>query len=300
MKEVFIVKRRKKYKAGDIVMDTIIVLILLFVLVTTFYPMWYVFVASLSNGTEIAKHPGIMLWPKQIGTQAYQMVAAHPLILNSSKNTLTILAMALPINMVMTILCGYFMSCTNMFWKKLIVALIMFTMFFNGGLIPGFLNVKSLGLYNTFWAVVLPGALSVYNAIICKTAMEAIPDSLKESAYIDGANDFKMLFKIIIPLMKPTLAVLALYYGVGTWNDWFNASIYLKDNSMLPIQNILRAVLLENSAALNSNAAGDNYSQYAESIKYAAIIVSTVPILCVYPFLQKYFTKGVMIGAVKG
>ena len=174
-------------------------------------------------------------------------------------------------------------------------------MFFSGGMIPAYLNVRDLGLYNTLWSLILPGAMSVYNAIICRTAIEAIPDSLEESAFIDGANDLVIVFRIVLPLIMPTIAVLLLYYGVGHWNAWFNASIYLKDNEKLPIQNVLRAVLIANSNILNSAAAeNDQVNQFAESIKYAAIVLTTVPVLCIYPFLQKYFVKGVMIGAVKG
>lgn len=174
-------------------------------------------------------------------------------------------------------------------------------MFFSGGLIPAYLNQKSLGLYNNLWALIIPGALSIYNAIICRTAVESVPDSLIESAYIDGANDYTVLFKIITPLIKPTLAVLALYYGVGHWNSWFNASLYITDNELLPIQNILRAILIANNDMLNQGAASmDSIDTYAETIKYAVIVIATLPILCVYPFLQKYFVKGVMIGAVKG
>lgn len=290
----------KKRKFGDVIMDLIIYAVLIILVAVTFYPMWYVVVASFSTSTSIAKNPGIMLWPREFAVGAYQMVFEHPLLMNALKNTLIILVCALPINIVMTMLCGYFMACRGVLWKKLIVGMIMFTMFFSGGLIPGFLNIKSLGLYNTLWALILPGCLSVYNAIICKTAIEAIPDSLTESAFMDGANDFQVIFKIILPLMKPTLAVLLLYYGVGHWNSWFAASIYIKDNTLMPIQNIIRTILLENNAALTGSGSMDNYSSYAETIKYAAIVITTVPILCVYPFLQKYFTKGVMIGAVKG
>ena len=164
-------------------------------------------------------------------------------------------------------------------------------------MIPGLLNIKSLGLYNTIWALVLPGAMSVYNAIICKTAIEAIPESLKESAYIDGANDLQILFKVIMPLIKATLAVLLLYYFVGHWNAWFNASIYIKDQNKLPLQNIIRSILNTNQ---QNEMSGDTFSSYAETMKYAAIVVSMVPVMCVYPFVQKYFTKGVMIGAIKG
>lgn len=281
-------------------MDIVITIILLVLVFVTFYPVWYVIVASFSNSTDIAKNPGFMLWPEQFEFQAYKMVFKHHLFRTGFMNSIKILVGSLPISLLLTVLTGYFMSRTNMYWKKPIVGLFMFTMFFSGGLIPGYLNIKALGLYNTAWALILPGALSIYNAIICKTAMEAIPDSLSESAYIDGANDFQILFKIILPLIKPTLAVLALYYGVAKWNDWFQASIYIREDELLPIQNVLRSVLLQNSDNDRSALVGDNYSQYAETIKYAAIVISTVPIMCVYPFLQKYFTKGVMIGAVKG
>ncbi|MFQ9800975.1 MAG: carbohydrate ABC transporter permease [Clostridia bacterium] len=177
----------------------------------------------------------------------------------------------------------------------------MLTMFFSGGLIPAYLNQRSLGLYNNLLALIIPGAVSLYNAIICRTAISGIPDSLVESAYIDGANDMVILFRIIAPLIMPTTAVLLLYYGVGHWNSWFSASIYIEDNNLLPLQNILRALLIANSDILGGGeSVGDEYNSYAETIKYAAIIVTTVPVLCIYPFLQKYFVKGVMIGAVKG
>lgn len=295
-------KKKRKFSTGNFIYDAVIYIILAALVVVTFYPMWYVFVASFSTSTDIASQPGLLLWPKEFVTGAYEMVFDHPLVLSGFKNTFTILLISLPINIVMTMFCGYFMSCSNMMFKKPIVGMIMFTMFFNGGLIPNFLNIKSLGLYNTLWAVILPWALNVYNAIICKTAIEAIPESLKESAYIDGANDIQVIFKVILPLMKPTLAVLLLYYGVSHWNAWFSASIYIKDNTLLPVQNVIRSILVQNSQLGSSGvaAAADQFSAYAETIKYAAIVVTTVPILCVYPFLQKYFTKGAMIGAVKG
>ena len=274
--------------------------ILIVMVLATIYPVWYVLVASFSNSTDIAKNTGLMLWPAKIDVGAYKMVFDNKELIGGFKNTLIILAGSLPINIVMTLFCGYFMSCNGMFFKKVIVGFVLFTMFFNGGMIPSFLNIRDLGLYNTLWSLILPGALSVYNAIICKTAIEAIPDSLKESAYIDGATDFHVIFKIILPLIKATLAVLTLYYGVAHWNSWFHASIYLKDSSLLPVQNILRSILMANVQADNEAMNVDMFNSYAETIKYAAIVVSTAPIMCVYPFLQKYFTKGAMIGAVKG
>lgn len=294
-------KQKMKTSLGDkifVVINSTILICLCFV---TLYPIWYVLCASLTSNTYLVSHPGIMLWPHEVTFGAYKMAFSHPLLLSGYKNTLLILAVSLPINILMTLFAGYFMASKDVMFKPLIQGLIMFTMFFSGGMIPAYLNIRSLGLYNSFWALVLPGALSVYNSIICKTAIESVPESLKESAYIDGANDVIILFKIIVPLIKATLAVLLLYYGVGHWNAWFNASIYLKDNEKLPIQNIMRAILIANSNVLNSAAAeNDQVNQFAEAIKYSTIILTTVPVLCIYPFIQKYFVKGVMIGAVKG
>lgn len=288
----------KRKNVEDIILDGIIYIVLILLALVTFYPMWYVLVASFSSGAHIAAKGGLLLWPGGFNIEAYKLTFAHPLLVRAFCNSIAVLVLSLPINIFLTVLCGYFMASTGMVWKKYIVGIIMFTMFFSGGLIPKFLNIKDLGLYNSIWALVLPGAMSVYNAIICKTAIEAIPYSLTESAYIDGASDFSVLYKIILPLMKPTIAVLLLYYGVAHWNSWFSASIYIKDAEKLPIQNILRAVLISNTMLTESF--GDSYNAYADAMQYAAIVIITVPIMCVYPFLQKHFTKGVMIGAVKG
>ncbi|MGN0316126.1 MAG: carbohydrate ABC transporter permease [Fusicatenibacter sp.] len=295
-------KRHKmKTSTGDKVFTLVNTLILVFLCIVTLYPIWYVLCASLTSNSYLVSHPGIMLWPHEITFGAYKLAFSHPLLLSGYKNILIVLAVSLPLNILLTLFAGYFMASKKVMFKPVLQGLIMFTMFFSGGMIPAYLNVRSLGLYNSLWALILPGALSVYNSIICKTAIEAVPDSLKESAYIDGANDVVILFRIVVPLIKATLAVLLLYYGVGHWNAWFNASIYLKDNEKLPIQNIMRAILISNSNVLNSAAAeNDQVNQFAEAIKYSTIILTTVPVLCIYPFVQKYFVKGVMIGAVKG
>lgn len=291
-------KKFRKKSAEDIILDLIVYTILIFLTIVTFYPMWYVVVASFSSGTYIASQD-FLLWPGDFNLEAYKLTFKHPLLLGSFKNSIMVLLVGLPINIVLTLLAGYFMAnTTKALWKKPIIYMILFTMFFHAGLIPAYLNVKDLGLYNTIWALILPAALNVYNANICKTAMEGIPYSLHESAYIDGAGDMTILFKIVMPLMKPTMAVLLLYYGVAHWNSWFSASIYIKDEKKLPAQNILRAVLIENTSLAESS--GDAYNAYADAMQYAAIVIITVPILCVYPFLQKHFAKGVMIGAVKG
>lgn len=294
-------KQKMKTSLGDKIFVVINSAILICLCIITLYPIWYVFCASMTSNTYLVSHSGILLWPHEMTFGAYKLAFSHPLLLSGYTNTLIILAVSLPINILMTLFAGYFMASKDVMFKPLLQGLIMFTMFFSGGMIPAYLNIRDLGLYNSLWALILPGALSVYNSIICKTAIESVPESLKESAYIDGANDVIILFRIIVPLIKATLAVLLLYYGVGHWNAWFNASIYLKDNEKLPIQNIMRAILIANSNVLNSAAAeNDQVNQFAEAIKYSTIILTTVPVLCIYPFIQKYFVKGVMIGAVKG
>ena len=253
------------------------------------YPFYYCMISSVSDNSMLTAFHGILLRPLgKIQFGAYQKAFEHPLVLSGFKNILLILLFALPLNIVMTLICGYFMACKNVLLQKPIVMFVLFTMYFNGGLIPNFLLVKELGMY--------------YNAIITRTAIEAIPESLTESARLDGAGELTIIFKIILPLLKPNIAVLLLYYGVGHWNSWFQASIYIKDNDLLPLQNILRSVLIENSQLVENNAVSETgqVSSYTEIIKYAIIMISTLPIICIYPFLQKYFTKGGMIGAVKG
>lgn len=293
--------RHRKRSLGDLTFDIINTLFMVGLILITFYPLWYVVCASFSAPSTVIQNPGKLLWPVEFTLGAYRKAFQHPLIISGFKNIFFVLLCALPLNLLMTLVCGYFMAAKNVLLKKYIVFFLIFTMFFSGGLIPTFLNQKSLGLYDNLLALIIPGALSIFNAIICRTAIEAVPDSLLESAYIDGANDWTILFKIIAPLVKPTLAVITLYYGVNHWNSWFHASLYINKNELLPIQNILRAILIANNDMLNQGATSmDSMNNYAETIKYAVIVISTVPVLCIYPFLQKYFTKGVMIGAVKG
>ncbi len=290
-----------KQSISDRIFNLGLTIFMIGVIVVTAYPMFHVLVASFSSTTKLVAEPGFLFWPKGFTTGAYQMAFKHPLILSSFKNSILILLFAVPFSILLTLLGAYFLASKNMLLKKPILFFMMFTMFFSGGLIPTFLNNRSLGFYNNLAALIIPGALSMFNTIICKTAIENLPDSLTESAYIDGANDFVVLFKIVAPLIMPTLAVIMLYYAVGEWNNWFQASIYIQDNKLLPIQNILRALLITNQETLGGGeVSGDQYDNYAETIKYAAIIITTAPILCVYPFLQRFFVKGVTIGAVKG
>lgn len=301
MTNVKVSKNHIRESAGSRIFDVINIVIMLLLCFVTLYPMWYVLCASFTENSYLVAHPGAIFWPHGFTAGSYGLAFSHPLLLSGYKNILIVLLVSLPINIILTLFCGYVLASKNLMFKPVIQFLVMFTMFFSGGMIPIYLNVRDLGLYNSLWALILPGAMSVYNSIICRTAIAGVPDSLTESAYLDGANDIIIVFRIILPLIMPTIAVLLLYYGVGHWNAWFNASLYLKDNEKLPIQNVMRSILIANSNVLNS-AGSDNdmVNQYAEAIKYSTIILTTVPVLCIYPFLQKYFVKGVMVGAVKG
>ena len=292
--------KKKKIRPGDFVLDATIYLLLIVIFIVMLYPVWYVVVASFTTSSEVALSGGLLLWPKEFVTGAYELVFQNGRLMNGFKNSILIELISLPLNILLTLIAGYFMASSNVMWKKPIVMMMMFTMFFGGGMVPNYLNIKSLGLINTLWALILPGVVTYYRCIICKTAIEAIPASLPESAFIDGANDFQVILRILVPLIKPTLAVLLLYYGVGHWNAWFNASIYLRDETWTPVSNVLRSLLIENTELLANVTGGDHFDDYAETVKYAAIVVSTLPIMCVYPFLQKYFAKGAMVGAVKG
>lgn len=278
-------------------------LFMIALMVVTAYPFYYVIIASVSNDQALIAYKGIQLLPAgEITTGAYDLAFQNPLVLSGLRNTMLVLLLALPLNLVMTLICGYFMASRNVLLKKPITIFIMITMYFSGGMIPTYLNIRDLGLYNSLAALIIPGCLSVYNAIITRTAIEAIPESLVEAAQIDGAGELRILFSVITPLLKPTLAVLVLYYGVGHWNSWFAASIYIKDNVLMPLQNVLRSILIENTTLMETTTLTEQeeVATHTETIKYALIVVSSLPMVCLYPFLQKYFTKGVMIGAVKG
>ena len=290
-------KNRKPFKIGDFTMDFVIYTLLIILTVITLYPVWYVIVCSFATSTEVARQGSLMIWPRDIDFGAYKLVFEDKNIIRGLRNSLLIEVLALPINLTLTLMGGYFLACTNMLWKKPIVNFLILTMFINGGMIPSYLNIRELGLYDTIWALISPTAVNLSRCIIVKTSIEAIPDSLRESAYLDGASDMQIIFRIVMPLIKATLAVMALYYGVGHWNAWFNASIYLEGNELMPLQNVLRSILIANK---NDDMNPGEFNAYAETIRYAAIVVSTAPIMCIYPFLQKYFAKGALIGAVKG
>ncbi|OPH60015.1 sugar ABC transporter permease [Paenibacillus ferrarius] len=269
--------------------------------VATIYPIVYVLFASLSDPTLYMQHSGILWKPLQFNLNSYKLVFQNGTIMNGYINTMIIVVVGLTLNIFLTSLGAYALSRKCLSYRKPLMLYIVFTMFFSGGMIPFYFTVKGLGLANTLWALILPQAISAFNLILMKTAFEAIPDSLEESAKIDGANEFVILFRIMFPLCMPVVAVMLLYYGVSHWNAWFNALIFLQDRSLYPLQLVLRELLLMNEAgSMASGSSGADVAIVGETLKHATIIVATMPILMVYPFLQKYFVKGALIGAIKG
>lgn len=294
------IKRSKSERVFS-VFNTIILFILMLLCA---YPMFYVLCASFSDPMKLMAHDGFLFKPLGFDLNAYKTVLANSELYTGYGNTILYVVAGAALNMIMTLLGGFCLSRKNLLWKNTIMLIFAFTMYFGGGLIPTYLIVESLGLVNSRWSMIIIGCVSTYNMIIMRTAIYGIPDSIEEAAEIDGAGHLTVLWRIVAPLCKPTIAVLALFYIFGKWNDWFNPMIYLRDRSKYPLQTFLRELLIiENTtnaadeAALRDTA-NLNMSKYV--IQYCTIIVSTTPILCVYPFLQKYFASGVMVGAVKG
>ena len=264
------------------------------------YPIWYVLTASLSNGNLIMQHSGLLLLPIKPNIAAYIAVFKNKMILSGYLNTIKILIISLILQITMTSIGAYFFSRERVLFKKPLMFIITLTMFISGGMIPFYQNLRSLHLMNSHWGLILPFMISTYNMIILKTSFESIPKSLSEAARIDGAGHIRILFSIVLPLSKPVLAVMLLYYGVGVWNGWFWASTILTDRAMYPLQVILREILLSNDTSImTQGVSSGDLEAVGATIRYATVIVATLPILCAYPFLQKYFTKGIMIGAVK-
>jgi len=288
---------------GEIIFEVVNIYLLAGIGLICLYPMIHVLFASFSEPSKLMAHSGLLYKPVGFFTRGYEEVFAKNEIWTAYGNTFIYVVAGTLISLVITATFAYVLSRKGLYWNKYLSIFALITMYFGGGLIPVYLSVKDLGLLDTRWAILLPTALSTYNMIIMRSGFAAVPEALEEAAEIDGAGPFRTFTKIVLPLALPTVAVIALYYAVTQWNAWFNAAIYLTSQDILPLQLYLRKILVENK--IDEFTAGGaitdaNASMMAESIKYATIIVSVIPILCVYPFIQKYFTKGVMVGAVKG
>ena len=301
MKINFKINNRNKIKKskGAAIFDTVNVILMTVISICMIYPMLYVVFASFSDPTAFTKHSGLLLSPAGFSLESYALAFKNPMLFRGYLNTIIIILVSVTLSMILTSLCAYVLSRKDFKLRKFCTVAIVITMFFSGGMIPFYFTVKDLGLENSMWSLILPTAINTFNMIILRTSFESIPPALIESASIDGAGHWTILFRIILPLSKATLAVLVLYYAVANWNSWFNAMLFINDRDKYPLQLVLREILITSDTS--SMTAGESDREFiGETIKYAIIVISTVPILCIYPFLQKYFAKGVMVGSVKG
>ncbi len=267
------------------------------------YPMLYIVFASLSEPAQIMKHSGLLAAPLGFTLEGYTLAFRNPNILTGYMNTIFYVVVGTVCSLAVTAAGAFVTSRRDALLAKPIMLGIIFTMYFSGGLIPLYLLVNNLGLYNTRTAIILVGLVNTWNLIVMRTSYLGIPDSLEESAKIDGATPLRTFTSIYLPLSKPMLATMTLLYGVGNWNSWFNHMIFLRDRAKYPLQLIMREILIANdmSSMTNMNTVGTyTNDMYQVLVKYAVVVIATLPILCVYPFLQRYFIKGVMVGAIKG
>ncbi|RAV19685.1 carbohydrate ABC transporter permease [Paenibacillus contaminans] len=276
------------------------VILLLGVVVVTLYPFVYMLAVSLSEDIYVMKGE-VSIWPKGLNLRMYELVFNDPKIWKAYWNTIVYVTVGTAVAMAVTSMGAYALSRKDMGFQKGFTMIIVFTMFFSGGMIPTFLVVRNLGLIDTIWGMVLPGAVSTWNLILMRTFFSGVPKELEDSGKVDGLNDIGIFFRIVIPLSKAVFATIALFYAVAMWNNFMFPLLYLRDPEMFPLQVLLRNLVLAGNVASGdvTSIGGDNLI-VEDSLKFATIMVSTLPILLVYPFIQKYFVKGAMIGAVKG
>ncbi len=293
-------KKLKRMTGEDVVFTVVIYVLLLLIAVICVYPLIYVTSMSISDSVQIAAQP-VLLLPRGFSLGAFEMLFADQNIWRHYGNTIFYTALGTFINVSLTILLAYPLSIKTFAGRKPITMFVTFTMLFSGGMIPSYMLVNSLGLYNTMWALILPTAISVFNTIIARTFFAALPESLAESAKIDGANDFTVLLRIILPVSKAVIATQIIYYAVAHWNSYLPALLYMSDSKLHPLQMFLVRILINNDPALLAGMeTGVDRLFMGNQLKYSCIVIATLPILCVYPFFQKHFTQGVMMGSMKG
>lgn len=285
---------------GDRAFKAFTVIIVLLIAASCLFPFLYIISVSLSNKSAVLRSE-VFLFPVDLDFSAYKAVFNNRALMTSMWFTIVLTIVNTIICVIMTVLCAYPLSKPELRWKGPLLLYVLFTMYFSGGMIPGYLNIKQLGLIDSFWVLILPGCLSTYNMILMKSFFQSMPREIEESAYVDGANDAVVLMQIILPLSKAMLATIALFYAVGRWNGFMDALLYINDGDMYTIQIRLRqliqssqvSALIEDIPEMKENVIG-------ETIKAACLIFSMIPVMIIYPWLQKYFVKGVMIGSVKG
>lgn len=287
------------YSAGDRAFLATDALILTLVFLVVLYPLLFVLSSSFSGGSEISN---LSLIPEHFSLEGYKAAVEYAYFWGSYWNSIVYTVLGTLAAMIVTILCAYPLSQQNFRAGKIAMGLCVFTMYFSGGLIPTYLWIRTMGLMNSPWAFLLPSTLNIYNMIVMRTYFVSLPEDIREAAQIDGCGEWRYLVQIVLPLSSAVLAVVALYYGVARWNAYFDSMIYLQDRSKLPLQNILREIMIVNTSnlAYSNVEAQAAAEKRAELLKYSMIVIASIPMLLLYPFVQKYFVKGVMIGAVKG
>ena len=288
-------------KRDGMIIEVLSYVVLTLLTITMFYPFLNVLAVSFSDYSAYVMNP-LMILPKNINLAAFEFVFTNPLIISSYKNTLVVTVIGTAISLILTIITAYPLSKRKIMGRAVYMNMIIFTMIFYGGIIPNFLLIRSIGLYDSLWALILPGALSAFNILIMKTFFEGLPEELEEAAKIDGASEIYILCRIVIPLSTPVIATIALFYAVGYWNSYFNAVMYIRDPHKWTLQLLLREVVMSANTAMMQTAgnSAEMGNIPLKSVIYATLVIVMLPILFLYPFLQRYFVKGIMLGAIKG
>lgn len=293
---------KRKRLTQDVFVNILFHLIAVIMILMVIYPLWFVIIASFSNPADVASGK-VWIWPKVIDVRGYQKLFEQSQIWKSYLNTIIYTLVGTFVALIVNISAGYAMSRKDLPGRKWINLFYVIPMFVNGGLIPTYLVVKGFGLLDSFWVMVIPFSVSTYNIIVARTFFESsLPESLWEAAQIDGCSTLRYFISFAVPLSKAVIAVVGLWTAVGLWNSWFNALIYLQNENLIPLQLLLRRILIANESLLGAatGTMAQELRQLSDMMKYGSIVVSTLPIMMLYPFLQKYFNQGVMIGAVKG
>lgn len=292
-----------KMKPGRMLFLAIDVLVLCLITFVCFIPIWNIVMASLSDPTSLNSYTRLVFWPlKRMDVQAYKVILQYKTLWISYRNTIGYIIATCLLTSILTTMAGYVLSRQRLYYRNVYMMIITFTMIFNGGMIPTYMVIRRLRMIDTPFAMIVPGVLSVFYILVMKTSMENVPLELEEAARMDGASDFTIMLHVIFPLCKASFAVIILFTAVAKWNDYFTALLYLPNKSeYYPLQMVLRNILVTSTSDLTSDTVSmqNNISLYKKNIEYACIVVSTLPILCIYPFVQKYFVTGVTLGAVK-
>jgi multiple sugar transport system permease protein/putative aldouronate transport system permease protein len=297
------IRRKVRLSTGDrvfyITTETLITIFFIIVL----YPLIYVVSSSFSDGKAVLAGR-VFLLPVDIGIEGYKIVFKYKEVFHSFVNSVWYSSLGTSINLAMTMMCAYALARRTLPFRNIFMFMFTFTMFFNGGMIPNYMLIRNLGIMNTTWALVLPGAISVYNMIIARTFLQStIPNEMLEAAQIDGCNDVRFFFQMVLPLSKALIAVLCVYYVVGHWNSWFNAFIYINAREKYPLQLVLREILINNTFDAQRQMDPElvrKMQGISDLMKYSLIVIASTPMMLVYPFAQKFFIQGVMIGSIKG